>query len=155
MPSQCFALFIGVQLVATVGCGRASHPVSLPGLSSIASATANLHGESLGHRDVIVELDMGEIQQLLRAIGPAEQCRALIVSEPIVSIELVLVDGRRQTIRIFDTGQNSLQFTLDDCCCVRSGVYERKNLLTGESTTFYPNEALNVYNYLLTLDKPG
>ncbi len=96
---------------------------------------------------------MVAVHKILNAIAPANQCRAQIANGPIVTIELVLVGGGRQTIRIFDTGTNALTFTLDDCWYVRSGVYERKNLLTGESTAFYPNEAMNVNKYLRAMDK--
>ncbi len=155
MTAKRLAFLICVQLVFAVGCGIASRPVSLPDLGRITNATANLQGETLGHGDAKFELDMDVLERVLFAIAPAKQCKANIANGPIVTIELVLADGKRQTIKIFDTGQNALTFTMDDCWCVRSGAYERKNRLTGESTAFYPNEAINVYNYLRTKEKSG
>lgn len=143
-----------ISLIALcVGCTETPQPVPLPSADAVESATVDLVGESFGHASVEqIPLTDDRLTAVLRAITPAVRVADATPAKPIGTVMLVLKSGNRHTIRFYDTGQNPIEFDIDGVSCVRSGPYVRSNALTGDTTAFYPNEGINLYNFLRSQD---
>ncbi|WP_442511698.1 hypothetical protein SH528x_003409 [Novipirellula sp. SH528] len=138
-----------VVIVAMIGCSAPLPQIDLPTVDSIASATATLNGDFLGHTDVAeFTLTRNAITAILRALSPARQRNADRTASPIGVISIRLHNGQTHVIRFYDFGQNPIGFDFDGIPCARNGDYERKNMLTDDETAFFPNEGINLYNYL-------
>ncbi|GAA4470357.1 hypothetical protein GCM10023156_63550 [Novipirellula rosea] len=135
--------------MAIIGCSQPLRQIDIPTVDSTSSATAILNGDFLGHTDVAeFMLTRDAITAILRALSPAKQCDAERTTPPIGMISFRLHNGRTHVIRFYDFGQNPIGFDFDGIPCVRTGDYDRKNMLTDDETAFFPNEGINLYNYL-------
>jgi hypothetical protein len=139
-------------LLSTVGCEHKPEYYKMPAVGEIESVSVTLFGHFLSEpNSKTFLLPSSDIKVLLDALSPdpvKAHNRLIFNGTSIVRLEFNRKKGAPLIIEIPISGQNKLEFRANNYSLQRNGDYVKRNLLTGEDTVFYPDEATNLYNFL-------
>lgn len=140
------------QLLLLSGCSAETPTtVDLPSSSQIASMRAEVKAELFKDADVApFEVPPEHYAAILRAFTPAVKAKPEVGSfgAPIAIISIRATNGQTHQLEVPWSGQNPLAFTVDGLLCYRGGEYRQRNVMTKEDTVVFPDESVELYNYL-------
>lgn len=139
---------IAILVLAGTSCTQRMEYAKLPDAKEVTEASLELTGLQIGQKDVTGTLRPEVIQRLLQAIVPATRKRTNPPRELLGTIRMKLENGETREIRFFDCGQRPLEFNIDNIPYVRSGEFTRFNRFSGEYKAFFPNEGIDLFNFL-------